>query len=342
MKKLVIPVLVVVLSAGLLADRADGAAKDAPAVKLPPGWSASWAGTLTCPRCLGLGYPENVGKCQVCGRGTASGAFRLCPKHALEQKRCSRCFAGFPKPPVTGVQLRISWVDPKLNIKDAHMEVDSAKSIPIWVSLVNTTDKPLSAPGLQARGPNPHLCETLLFVVRSGKKEKVFFNVSPWVKRRRSLAPRPLTLKPGVTAFQRDLATRHSALGKLGPGRHTVIAAAGWLQSNTLTLTIGGGAITVPPVDRTDPKAGKRLAELRKSWEMNVKLGRYAQAAEIARRIAQIHPDLGRKMLMMSEVYLKKQHAKSDADRKRELEEKVRREQMLKDEELKRRREMGN
>ena len=37
----------------------------APDVKLPPGWKV--AGTLLCPRCVGMVFTADVGTCQQCG-----------------------------------------------------------------------------------------------------------------------------------------------------------------------------------------------------------------------------------------------------------------------------------
>ena len=328
MRKAVVWTQVVALT---LSFAAAALAADKAKVTIPPGWNTKWARTLMCPKCTGMAYIENVGKCQVCGKGTASGAFRLCPAHALEGKKCSRCLAPFPPQATPGIRLAISWLHPKLRIKDTHITSDSNKSLPVWVSITNTTKKDVTAPELRARGPNPQLCETLLFLVTAGGKERVLFNISPWIKRRRALAPRPLVLKPGVTTFECDLGKCYSALGPLPTGRFSVRAAAGWLGSNTLTAAVGGGGATVvgPAVDPKDPRSSKALAELREGWKMAIKQGRFAEAVAIARRITRLHPDLGRKMLMMSEVYMKKHH-KRDAERKKMLEEKRRREEELK------------
>jgi len=330
--------VIAVLVALAVPEALAAAKKEAPA-KLPPGWNTKWTGTLMCPRCTGLGYDEGVGTCGECKKGTASGAFRLCPVCALKAKKCSRCLSSFPAQPTAGLKLEISWLKPELKIKDSHMNVDSAESIPIWITVVNTTAKDIPAPDFLSRSRGLAGCETLIFVARSGRKEKVLFNVSPWIKRRRALAPRPVSFKPGSTTFERDLAKCYCALGKLGAGRHTVKAAVGWLESNELSVSVGSGGTTVvgPALDPKDPAAQKMLAELRETWKMSLKRGEYAKAVEIARRIAQVHPDLGRKMLAVSEAYLKKHHARDAERHKREAEDKDRLEQIRREEEMKKR-----
>ena len=323
------------------ASAALAAERPAPAAQVPPGWNTKWTGTLLCPRCTGLAYPENVGKCQDCGKGTASGAFRLCPTCARKAKKCSRCLSPFPGAPTAGMRLEISWLKPDLKIKDPHMNVDSAACVPIWVSVVNTTQKPVAATELQARGNNAHRCETLIFIsrqqTRRGAREKVLFNVSPWIKRRRSLPLKPLTFPPGPTVFESDLAKCYSALGKLGPGRHTVTAAAGRLVSNPLTLQVGDGMIDAPPV-ASDPKTREMTAKLMAMWRVALKQGRYAEAHRYARRIARLDPAAGKKLLELMErrQATEKRRADEEAEKKA-LEEKIQREKMLRDEELKRR-----
>jgi hypothetical protein len=313
--------------------------------ELPPGWNVKWCGTLLCPRCVGMGYNEAVGRCGVCGKGTASGNFRICPKHALEKEQCTRCLTPFPPRPTPGLELKISWVRPDRGVKNPHVNVDNVGSVPLWVSLVNTTKKDVMATELSARGPNPSRCTSLIFIVTAKGKTvgKVLWNVSPFLNLRRALANVRLTLKPGASTFGTDLAKLYSATGKLKPGRYTVVAAAGRLKSNALTVQIAAGAGMA--IDPKDPKAQKTLADLRTMWKMCLKRGQYAKALEVARRIAAINPDVGRKMVMMSEVYMKKQAVRNDTTRgeieakKRAIEEMKQREKMLRDEELKRRRE---
>ena len=96
MKKTGIGLPVIAVLVALAVPEALAAAKKEAPAKLPPGWNTKWTGTLMCPRCTGLGYDEGVGTCGECKKGTASGAFRLCPVCALKAKKCSRCLSSFP------------------------------------------------------------------------------------------------------------------------------------------------------------------------------------------------------------------------------------------------------
>jgi predicted secreted protein len=55
-----------------------------------------WANLATadlCPKCRELMFVDSVGKCEVCGAATTSGALRLCPKCSARLHECEHCRA---------------------------------------------------------------------------------------------------------------------------------------------------------------------------------------------------------------------------------------------------------
>jgi len=46
-----------------------------------------------CPKCKKLVFTMDIGKCEVCGGATRSGAFHLCPKCSARLKQCEHCRA---------------------------------------------------------------------------------------------------------------------------------------------------------------------------------------------------------------------------------------------------------
>ena len=48
-------------------------------------------GGTMCPRCVGKMFIMSVGKCTQCGRGTSSGAHKLCKACSAKQAKCQAC-----------------------------------------------------------------------------------------------------------------------------------------------------------------------------------------------------------------------------------------------------------
>ncbi len=44
-----------------------------------------------CSECKDMGFDTSIGTCEVCGRETSSGAFRLCNSCACKLKECQHC-----------------------------------------------------------------------------------------------------------------------------------------------------------------------------------------------------------------------------------------------------------
>jgi len=52
---------------------------------------SNWGRDYLCSECKNLHYYLNIGTCEVCGRGTSSGAFRLCNSCGCKLKECQHC-----------------------------------------------------------------------------------------------------------------------------------------------------------------------------------------------------------------------------------------------------------
>ncbi len=52
---------------------------------------SNWGSDHLCPECKDLAYYTDIGTCEVCGRGTSSGAFRLCARDACILQECQHC-----------------------------------------------------------------------------------------------------------------------------------------------------------------------------------------------------------------------------------------------------------
>ena len=52
---------------------------------------SNWGSAYLCSECEDLAFITNIGTCEVCGRGTSSGAFRLCNSCACKLKECQHC-----------------------------------------------------------------------------------------------------------------------------------------------------------------------------------------------------------------------------------------------------------
>ena len=52
---------------------------------------SNWGSDYLCDECKDLGFDTSIGTCEVCGRGTSSGAFRLCNSCACKLKECQHC-----------------------------------------------------------------------------------------------------------------------------------------------------------------------------------------------------------------------------------------------------------
>lgn len=50
------------------------------------------------PKCRGMAFTADIGKCGSCARGTSSGAFKLCSACAKHFGKCQACGARFKKP----------------------------------------------------------------------------------------------------------------------------------------------------------------------------------------------------------------------------------------------------
>jgi outer membrane protein assembly factor BamB len=66
---------------------------------------AAVAAAELCPKCKGLMYTADIGKCQECGGQTTSGAFKLCPACSKKLGQCEHCREALeaPKPIATAV-----------------------------------------------------------------------------------------------------------------------------------------------------------------------------------------------------------------------------------------------
>lgn len=52
---------------------------------------SNWGSDYLCSECKKNAYTTNIGKCDVCGRGTSCGAYKLCNSCACKQKQCQVC-----------------------------------------------------------------------------------------------------------------------------------------------------------------------------------------------------------------------------------------------------------
>jgi hypothetical protein len=56
-----------------------------------------------CPKCKGLAYTADIGKCKVCGGDTSSGAFQLCKACSAKLQQCEHCRAALGAAPTVRV-----------------------------------------------------------------------------------------------------------------------------------------------------------------------------------------------------------------------------------------------
>ena len=52
---------------------------------------SNWGSDYLCSECKDMSFDTSCGTCEVCGRGTSSGAFRLCNSCACKLKECQHC-----------------------------------------------------------------------------------------------------------------------------------------------------------------------------------------------------------------------------------------------------------
>ena len=52
---------------------------------------SNWGSDYLCSECEKNAYTTDIGTCEVCGRGTSSGAYKLCNSCACKLKQCQVC-----------------------------------------------------------------------------------------------------------------------------------------------------------------------------------------------------------------------------------------------------------
>ncbi len=77
---------------------AKGLAVCEPMVAAPKAGGKNWGSGTLCPKCRGMGFTADIGTCGSCGRGTSSGAFKLCSACAKHYGKCQACGKRFKKP----------------------------------------------------------------------------------------------------------------------------------------------------------------------------------------------------------------------------------------------------
>jgi inhibitor of cysteine peptidase len=82
--------------------------------------AAAPAAAELCPKCKGMMYIQNIGKCKACGGPTSSGAFKLCKKCSAKLGQCEHCRAPLKKAALPTDSI---VVDEKANGKTVTAEV---------------------------------------------------------------------------------------------------------------------------------------------------------------------------------------------------------------------------
>jgi len=213
---------------------------------LAPGWFVDPG--LMCPACMKLTYTADIGKCEACAGGTASGMYKLCANCGPLTGQCQACKRTVG-PATPDVSLKLGYIPPfSKRMEPAELKIPAGGTPKLWVCVRGDARRIPPVAELPCMSNNLATCQNLFFLVE-GPGIRGVEVVRPSILMVRATVPhKPLTKANAFAEF--ELVVLPDGKAFKAQGSYTVRAAAGRLVSNPRKVVVAPGPIdkgvTVP------------------------------------------------------------------------------------------------